>query len=228
MNTTAPSPPIRPWTAGLCAARANIKPGLVVQAAMLCAVLAYYFYEPSRGGFDLLARWKEQYGFTFSFTIGALAGGVFPELLVIGFFQRGRIQRKNWGNLLFGICFWGYTGVIVDVIYRVQAWTFGTGVDFWTIAPKVIADQFFYTPLFQAPVMLAVFEWRKRGYRFGGLGCVFTWRFYKERTVPVLISRRIASYASGMNSAETTGTARSAVTIQDEPPGTKPPSSPQA
>ncbi len=52
-----PSPsPEAPWRAGLRAARVNLLPGFLVQAAMVGTVLAYYFLPASRPVFDALAE----------------------------------------------------------------------------------------------------------------------------------------------------------------------------
>jgi hypothetical protein len=38
-----------------------------------------------------------------------------------------------------------------DAFYRVQAWMFGEGTDFWTIFVKVVVDQFVWNPVYAAP-----------------------------------------------------------------------------
>jgi len=177
-----------PLLIGLHAARANFVPGLIVQVAMVLFVLAYYFLEPARLWLAQLALVKERWGYGFSFVAGAVAGGVMPELLTVLVFQRGRVRRENVGNVIFGVLFWGSQGMVVDGFYRLQAWMFGAQADFLTVLKKVLVDQFVYNPLYAAPVGLAVYEWKNRGYRLAGLSCVLTRRFYKERTLPALVA----------------------------------------
>ena len=177
-----------PLLIGLQAARANFLPGLIVQSVMIAVVLAYYFYGPARALFAQLATAKQQWGYGYSFLSGAIAGGVLPELLAVAVFQRGRVHRENLVNFIFGILYWGSQGVIVDGLYRLQAVMFGAHVDFTTVAKKVFVDQFVYNPFFAAPCGLAAYQWKNQGYRFAGMGQVFTKRFYKERTFPALVA----------------------------------------
>lgn len=177
-----------PLLIGLQAARANLVPGLIVQTVMIAVVLAYYYYEPAQVWLAQLAEVKARWGYGFAFLSGAVAGGVLPELLTIAVFQRGRMRRENVGNFVFGVLYWGLQGVIVDGLYRFQAVMFGAHVDFATVLKKVLVDQFVFNPIYAAPIGLAAYEWKNRGYRFAGMGRVFTGRFYKERTVPALLA----------------------------------------
>lgn len=177
-----------PLLIGLQAARANLVPGLIVQAAMVAVVLAYYFYEPARTWMAHLALLKQRWGYGFTFVSSAMAGGVMSEFLVVAVFQRGRVRQENIGNLIFGILFWGFQGMTVDALYHLQALMFGTHVDFPTVAKKVLVDQFVYNPIFAAPWTLALYEWKNQGYRFAGMSRVLTGWFYKERTLPALVA----------------------------------------
>lgn len=177
-----------PLLIGLRAARANFLPGLIVQAAMITVVLAYYYYEPARAWLAQLALIKQRWGYGFAFVSGAVAGGVFPELLTVAVFQRGRVRRENLGNLVFGILYWGSQCAIVDGFYRLQAEMFGLNVDFPTVAKKVFVDQFIFNSFYAAPFGVAVFEWKNRGYRLAGMGHVLTGRFYMERALPALMA----------------------------------------
>ena len=153
---------------GLRAARANLVPGLIVQAAMLVLVLGYYFNPSIREALAHLADLKGRCGYLFSFVAGAVAGGFLPEVLSVVVFNRGRIRRENFGNLVFGVLFWGVQGMIVDAFYRGQAWMFGTQISFQTVGVKVLVDQFVYNPFFAAPFGLMAYEWKNQHYRFTG------------------------------------------------------------
>ena len=177
-----------PLLLGVTAARANFVPGLLVQAAMASMVLAYYFSEPARLWLGQLADIKLRFGYFFSFISSAIAGGIMPEILKIVVFQRGRIRRENWSGLLFGICFWGTSAMIVDSFYRLQATMFGSRIDFATVSTKVFVDQFVYNPIWAAPWGVTAFEWKNQGYRFAGLSRAFTGGFYKEKTLPALVA----------------------------------------
>ena len=116
-----------PWLAGLRAARANVVPGLIVQALMLAMLLAYYFYPPTRYWLDELAEIKARWSYGYTAISSIIAGAFVPELLRIFVFQKARIRRLNFVNLMFRIPFWGFMGVVVDFFYRSQAGWFGSG-----------------------------------------------------------------------------------------------------
>ena len=177
-----------PLSVGLRAARANLVPGLIIQMAMVAIVLTYYFWQPTRDWLARLAEFKRQGGYLFSLVSGMLAGGLLPELLTVAVFQRWRIRRENVSSLVFGICFWGFMGMVVDAIYRVQAVMFGVQVDFATVLKKTLVDQFIITPLITIPLTVVIFEWKHQGYCFDGLFRVFSRRFYKQKILPAIIS----------------------------------------
>ncbi len=178
----------RPLAVGLRAARANLVPALLIQAAVVTVVLAYYFWEPARAWLARLAELKREGGYLFSFASGVLAGGLLPELLTVAVFQKWRVRRENLGNLLFGACFWGLMGMMVDALYRAQAVAFGTEVDFATVFKKTVFDQFIFTPFVSIPLTVVVLEWRQAGYRLGAVSRALGRGFYRRKVLPVVVS----------------------------------------
>ena len=178
----------RPLSVGLRAARANLVPALVIQAAVVSVVLAYYLWEPARAWLARAAELKREGGYLFSLVAGVLAGGLLPELLTVAAFQRGRVRRENLGGLAFGACFWGVMGVVVDALYRAQALAFGPGVDFATVLKKTFVDQFLFTPFVSIPLTVVVFEWRQQGYRLGGVARALGRGFYRRKVLPAVVS----------------------------------------
>jgi len=177
-----------PWRAGLRAARANLLPGFLVQAAMVGTVLAYYFLPASRPVFDALAEAKGRWGYAYSALSGVLAGAVAPELLRILVFQRGRATRRNLGNLIFATAFWGWSGMQVDFLYRMQATWFGDGAEAATVVKKVLVDMLLYCPLIAAPMAVILYDWREAGFRRSALPGFFTPGFYRRSILPALIA----------------------------------------
>jgi hypothetical protein len=175
-----------PWLAGLRAARANVVPGLIVQSLMLAVLLAYYFYQPMRGWLNALAGIKEQLSYGYSAINAIVAGALIPELLRIFVFQKGKIRRSNFSNLLFTVPFWCGMGVVVDFFYRCQAGWFGTDATLPIVLKKVLVDQFLYNPLFAAPVTAWLYDWKNRGYPTRGIGVFFTAAYYRSVVVPTL------------------------------------------
>ena len=178
----------RPLAVGLRAARANLVPALVIQAAVVSVVLAYYLWEPARAWLARLAEFKGEGGYLFSLVSGALAGGLLPELLTVAAFQRWRVRRENLGSLAFGACFWGLMALLVDLFYRAQALAFGTGVDLVTVLKKAAVDQFVFTPFVTIPLTVVVFEWRHAGYRPSGMPRVLSLDFYTQKVLPSVVS----------------------------------------
>ena len=178
----------RPLAVGLRAARANLVPALLIQAAVVTVVLAYYFWEPARAWLARLAELKREGGYLFSFVSGVLAGGLLPELLRVAVFQKWRVRRENLGNLLFGACFWGLMGMLVDALYRAQAVVFGSEVDFATVFKKTVFDQFVFTPFFTIPLTVVVLEWRQAGYRAGAVSSALGRGFYRRKVLPAVVS----------------------------------------
>lgn len=110
-----------PWTAGLRAARANLLPGLMVQAVMLALLLAYSFYPTTHEWLDRLAALKARWGYGYSAIAAIFAGAVIPELIRILVIQKARIRRSNFNNLLFSIPFWCFMGLVVDFFYSLPS-----------------------------------------------------------------------------------------------------------
>src|SRR5690349_417824 len=90
-----------PWMAGWRAAKANVVPGLIVQGLMLAVLLGYYFYPPMRNWLNALADLKARWSYGYSAVNAIVAGAIIPELLRIFVFQKGRLHRDNFANLLF-------------------------------------------------------------------------------------------------------------------------------
>jgi hypothetical protein len=177
MNIT-PEPVRReaPWIAGLRAARANLIPGLILQAIMLALLLGYYFYPPT-------THWLE-----YSALSAVVAGAFIPEIMRVVVFQKGRVLRANFANLLFTIPFWCGMGLLVDVFYRTQAVVFGAEATFRIVATKVFVDQFLYSPFLATPLTCWLYDWKHSGYRTAGSRRFFTKVYARDVMVPVLFA----------------------------------------
>lgn len=190
-DASAIFPPVRrelPWLAGLRAARANLLPGLLVQALMLGLLLAYYFYPPTRNLLNELAGLKARWSYGYSAAAAVVAGALIPEMVRIAAFQKWNPRRENFSNLFFTVPFWCVMGVTVDFFYRCQAGWFGAEASFAVVAKKVVVDQFIYNPLFAAPVTAWLYDWKNRGYPTLGLGGFFTARYYRDTILPLLFA----------------------------------------
>jgi hypothetical protein len=177
-----------PWLAGLRAARANLVPGLIVQALMLGILVAYYSHPLVRDLLNGQAEIKQRWSYGYAALASICGGALVPELLRIFVLQKGKFRRSNLANLFFTIPFWCTMGVIVDFFYRCQAGWFGAEATFAVVTKKVLVDQFLYNPLFAAPVTAWLYDWKNRGFPSTGLGGFFTANYYRNTVVPALFA----------------------------------------
>ena len=177
-----------PFRAGLRAARANLAPSLLIQLGMLLVVAGYYAVPAVRNALSSVASVKAHLGYGFSIASAVVAGAVIPELLTVVFSQGGRVRRGNFENLLFTAPYWGMNGFFVDVFYHCQAAWFGSVPSAPVVAKKFLADMLGYNPLFSTPLAAACYQWKNGGYRLDALRGAASWRFYKERVIPPLVT----------------------------------------
>jgi len=177
-----------PLLVGLRAAKANLVPGLIVQALMVSLLIAYYMQPDVHKWLSALADAKAKGGLPFSMLTASLAGGVLPEILTIIAFQGGKPRRENVRNLLFTLPYWAFDGLMVDFFYRYQTHLFGAQVDFVTVLKKVLVDQFVFSPFITTPVGMACYEWKHQNFSFQGLSRVWTFSFYKYKSFPTMIA----------------------------------------
>ena len=176
-----------PWRAGLRGARANLGPGLVLQATALTIVLAYYRHEPTRAVLEQLRGWRTQAGFVFSILSTAIFGGVLPFLYLR--LNPATRPAHGWHEGAALTLFWGYKGLEIDILYRVLAHFVGSGHDPATIATKAFLDQLVYCPLFAVPLTVLFYRWCSSGFDLGGLRDDFLEdRWYARTVLPTMIT----------------------------------------
>ena len=177
-----------PWEAGLRAAKANFLPALAVQVCMLLLLIAYYNHAATQEALNRLADFKLRSGYIFVCSTAMVAAAIIPELLRILFFQKGKFQQRNFTNLVFTLPFWGLMAITVDLFYKAQAAMFGDGIDFQTIAIKVVVDQFVYAAMFASPVTCVLYDWKHNRYSLKGMSRVFSLNYYRGTIFPVLFA----------------------------------------
>lgn len=181
-------PPRRrhPVRQGLDAARANLAPGAVIWIVGLAILLGYYFHPPTHAALEWVAQWKRDYGLVFSTISTAIFGGLLPVL--IQQVVPNLAHRASLRHLPFYLLFWAYRGVEIDLFYRLQGWWFGNEVTPGVVIPKVVLDQFVFSPLWFVPVMTVGYLWKDCGFSFRETRRQLGPRWYRERAVPILIS----------------------------------------
>ncbi len=173
---------------GLRAARANLLPGLLLQALMLCFLAAYLLHDGTHAFLTRVGEVRQELSYGFSLATYILSGALFPELLRIGFFQKGRPHLANFWNFLTAAPLWAALGMLVDFFYRCQNEWFGTGNTWQIMAAKVLVDQFLYSPFLANPITNAYLAFRASGLNAATAREVFSWNFFVEKMVPTQIA----------------------------------------
>lgn len=177
-----------PLTIGWQAARANAGPGFTLQAVMLTTLVAYYRNPTFAGWLDQLAHFKQRHDLGFIVGAGILAGALLPELFLIFFFQKGKLNRQNFRNLAFTVPTWAIDAVLVDLMYRANMIWFGDIVSAPVVFAKICVDQLGYNPFFAAPAEVLVYEWKNDGFSVASVKRVFSWKHYRDKIVPTLLA----------------------------------------
>jgi hypothetical protein len=153
-----------PWQIGVHAARANLVPGLVLQAAAAACVAAYY---RSAGFHDLLhhvAVWQDRYGLAFTMLTRVVFNGLVPAIFCA--LTPGLRVRRPWAALFFGMAWWGLMGANTHWFYAFQAWLWGSQADFTTVLLKTATDMLIYSPFYASPLVAVAFLWQDQNYSF--------------------------------------------------------------
>ena len=168
------------------AARANVGPGLALQALALGVVGSYYWWSGSAGFFEGVAGLKDRFGYWYSAVTTCIFGGLVPYVYLVA---AGRVAagRRLGVGLFFGL-FWMWKGLEVDALYRGQAWLFGEGADWATVAWKVAFDQLVFCPLWSAPMTALAYRWMDCGFEWGRLRGSLSRRFFVVEIPAVLVA----------------------------------------
>jgi hypothetical protein len=170
------------------AARANALPGFILQGAMLLVLIGYYVFPSFAEFLNRLAHYKQDHGLVFVVLAAAIAGAIVPELFVIVFFQHGRFRKENLRNLQFTIPTWAVDGILVDLMYRLNATWFGDVTTVSVVGAKILVDQLGYNPFFAAPLEVLVYEWKNEGFSWRSVRRALTWQHYRDKIVPTLFA----------------------------------------
>jgi hypothetical protein len=168
--------------------RANIVPGVLLQAAMLAVLAAFYLSPTFAGALHQLAEFKRAYGLVFVVGATILAAAILPEIFLILFFQSGRPRRQNFQNLLFTAPIWGFAGITVDFLYRGLAALLGDSASVPVVAAKICIDQFVYNVFFAAPYSVLAYHWKNSGFDFRALRRALNFGFYRDKIIPTLFT----------------------------------------
>jgi hypothetical protein len=149
---------------GLAAAKKNMVPGLLLQGFALLLVLLYYLHRPTQQVLASIPAFQQQMGLLFPIGVTALCGGLLPFIFM--WVQREIPHGKRLSHLLFLLSFWAINGLIIDYLYRFQAFLFGDQPDLLTVVKKVCFDQFVFSAFFSAPFAAVAMKWKQCDFSF--------------------------------------------------------------
>ncbi len=151
-----------PWRIGARAARANLIPGLVLQAAALALVVAYARAPGFHAALDVFAGWQIRYGIGFSILTRMATNGVIPALFCA--LIPSLRMRRPWASLLFLVGWWGFMGAMTHVFYAFQAWLWGDQAGVVTVLLKTATDMLVYSPFLASPINAIAHLWHDLNY----------------------------------------------------------------
>jgi len=156
---------LRDWfRPSVIALRAYWPAFLAIQGAAVALVFAYFLSPAVQAACTWATDWKTRGGILFAALANILSGGVLPELIK----RRTRppgIPHPSAAELAHQWILFGILGVLVERFYALQSWFFGDGRDPWTLARKIVCDQFGYTLFVALPLVVFWFALREHRYR---------------------------------------------------------------
>lgn len=178
------------WHKGVEGARANVLPGLVLQAFALSLVLSYSYVDAVQEALGQLVEFRQRTGLLYPMVATAVFGGVLPW-----FYLRLQPATRNRFSIVQGAAltvFWAYKGLEVDLFYQLLAATIGEGRDVATILQKTVLDQLVYCPVLAIPGTWFAYTWIENGFDRG----VIVRRFrpsgwYAREVLPILLSNAV-------------------------------------
>ena len=179
-----PSPGI--WASIAAVFRQNRVPCLLLNALVITLVASYYLYPPVAGIWRALGELKTHWSFVFSLVSTIFSAALFPFVIqaAMGTLpEEGRLKR-----LVALALFWGYRGMEIDLLYRIQGWLFGQGNDLRTLAIKVAVDQFGYSTFWAVPTYVVALRWIDMGCSWARTRPTLDRHFWTHTVITVLFT----------------------------------------
>jgi hypothetical protein len=174
-----------PWKSGLRSARANLVPGLALQAFALVVVLGYYWHGPTHALLAQLSELRARMGMSFAILSTGLFGGLLPLLYLKS--TPATRDQLSWRAGFVYTAFWAYKGIEVSLWYGFLALTLGDSADVGTVTAKTLIDQFIYCPIWAVPSTAVFYFWYQHGCSLARLKADFREpRWYGRRVLPLL------------------------------------------
>jgi hypothetical protein len=172
---------------GLAGARANLIPGVALQIFAGALVAGYFLLPSVQGALSSFAQWRSDAGIVASFLGTGIFGGLIP-FLFLRFYAGESSARPSWIVGWFLTLFWGLRGIDVDLLYRFQAWLFGTENTVGILAAKVIFDQFVVCVIWSVPITALAYAYKDADFRWETVRADLDGTWYRRRVFPMLVS----------------------------------------
>jgi hypothetical protein len=156
--------PIKP---AFRAVLANWKPMLLIQVCAAAIVIAYYQSSGMQSWCAGLADIKTRGGLVFSAVVGALAGGILPEIAKIVTGERKKVQ--SWREVLCVSFYFACMGVSIDIMYAWFGRVYGMGHEPVTVLKKTASDMGVFCPLIAVPTSVLLFTWKDRNFSWSSV-----------------------------------------------------------
>ena len=174
-----------PWSVGWEAVKRNRLPMVVLWAASVGVVLAYYSMPVVPSALEPLARWQRESGWLAAFLNRVIFCGLIPGTFIVCV---RALRPKHVVAVIAVQTVWsGICGVVSDWMFSLNAYLFGTGVDFLTLCVKTAVCQFVWTPLFFIPLGSIVYFWIGRDFSAERFRSEIPSRFYYGLVLPNLL-----------------------------------------
>ncbi|MCG8572790.1 MAG: Mpv17/PMP22 family protein [Spirochaetes bacterium] len=160
----------------------NKVPGTFLQLIALLLIFTYFKIEGVKQFWIQVQEIKLKYGFYYSFFATAFIGGLLPFIL------KQSLKDKYASPLLVSIfvfVFWGYKGIEVDVLYKLQAFIFGNNADILTVLKKTLVDQLIYAPTIGTVTVILSYKWLDQNFQIKDM---LKGNWYRREIFPSLVA----------------------------------------
>jgi hypothetical protein len=176
-----------PWKAGLRSARANLIPGLALQAFALVVVLGYYWHGPTHEFLTQISDFRALIGWPFAVLSTGLFGGLLPLLYLKS--SSASSDQLTWRQGSLYTAYWAYKGIEISAWYLFLAWAIGDSNNIGNVAIKTLVDQFIWCPLWAVPSTAVFYFWCQHGCRLDTVVADLRQpRWYARRVLPQLFT----------------------------------------
>ena len=171
---------------GFASVRENLVP-MVVLLGLAVALTAGYYTSPGvSAALSPLAGWQSENGWVAAFVTCGVFCGLLPGAFIL-LVKRLRVRCPG-RTILVQVLWSGACGVVSQAVFSLNAYLFGTGIDFATLCLKTAVFQFAWVPLFYAPAGALIYFWMGCDFSVGRFRRECTWRNWLAVLVPNLMT----------------------------------------